>query len=174
MAAIATRIQKKLRRLAVDLIYRRSTLYNLRAAGAVAAAASAISLDGLPSGFVGILAGDHFMGGSYKFAVDTPESGGVVSDAPFTPQLAQPIADGAFVAVVRDSDTDCRGWIELLDETQLAPGIKEIEARVTVLFESLPFEPRIGDLIVAEGHARRIAAIARDAAGAAWILPVKG
>lgn len=175
-ANIAARVQKTWRPMTQALIYRVTSLFSPKAASAAAIGATTISLNTLPAGLDRVLPGDTFGSGLYRFTAEVVAAGGVISAAPFTPALSAGISSGAVVQVSRTVDTECRGFYQWLDTSQAmaSPMVKSMDAVALVLCDSLPFTPRVGDKIVANGRSKGIVNIGKDAAGAAWTIQVTG
>ncbi len=172
-------IQKGLRPMAGTLSYRTTSLLNARAPEGAIVGATSLTLGTLPAGLTRIAIGDQFAGGLYTFTGAVAATAGTITAAPFTPALVTPLTAGAPVAVMRNNDIDCLGWVEWLDSsTETAPNVKQGDARITILADTLlllgvPFQPKDNAKIVENGKVWNIENVGRDPVGAGWVLQVK-
>lgn len=175
-AFIAAGVQRALRPMAQPIIYRQTALLSVKVAALTLVGAATITLNTLPAGMDRVKPGDNFGSGMQTFTAEVLAVGGVITAAPFNPALTAQLAAGSTVQITRNTDTPCSGFIEWLDTSKAMASalVKQMDASVTILADTLPFTPRIGDKIVADGRVKTINNIARDPAGTAWVLQVTG
>ena len=173
---IAARVQATFRPMAKPLVYRTTALYSPKAAALTPVGTTTITLNTLPVGIDRVKVGDTFNSGLQTFTAEVLAVGGVITNAPFTPALTVQIAAGAAVQVTRNIDTPCRGWCEWLDTSKpLTSGlVKQTDQSVTILADSLPFTPKVGDRAGEAGRPKTINNIGRDPAGTGWVLQTTG
>lgn len=176
LSDIAARVQGALRPMAQAITYRATALLSPKAAALAPVGAATVTLNGLPAGMDRVKAGDSFNSGLQTFTAEVLAANGVIANAPFTPALTTQIAAGAVVQITRNTDTACKGFVEFLDtgRPMQSPNVKQLGMSVTILADSLPFSPKVGDTLIANGRAKKIENVALDPAGAAWVVLAQG
>jgi hypothetical protein len=176
LADIAARVQSTMRPMAQSIIYRATALFSPRAAALAPVGATTITLNNLPAGMDRVKVGDTFNSGLQTFTSEVVAVGGVITSAPFTPALTTQIASGATVSVTRNTDTESKGFVELLDtsRTGTSPLVKQTGMSATIFTDSMPFAPKVGDTIIASGRNKKIENVGLDPAGVAWAVLAQG
>lgn len=176
LSDIAARVQGALTPLAGDIVYRVTALLTVKTASAVTAGATSVTLTGLPAGMDRVKAGDTFNSGLQTFTAEVVAVNGTITAAPFAPALTGPLASGTSLQVVRNADTPCKGFVEFLDtgKPMQSPRVKQLGMSATILANSLPFAPKVGDTLISNGRVKKIENVGLDPAGTAWVVLAQG
>lgn len=163
LADLSGRFQGTLSSLASAAVYEVATTIQAKAAVAVPAGSTSLSLTGGPA-----LVGDTFTAGGTGVRTVTEADGAAVT---FTPATTSPIAAGAAVPLARVEATPVLAWVEGLDIASASSTlIAATDTRICVLADAVPVTPAAGHRIVIGGSRYTVKAATSDAIGAVWRL----
>lgn len=161
LSDLSARVQGALAPLAGSAVYEVAETVQAKAAGAVPAGATTMTLTGGPA-----IPGDTFTaGGLGTRTISAVEGTGVL----FSPATTAPIAAGASVTLARVQAWPVRAWVEGLDVARVANTlIAATDTTLCVLAEGLPVTPAAGHRVVIGGSRYVVKSAASDAIGAVW------